>query len=389
VACGALLEDRIAVIEVTGKNPRGPLQERYRGRRDARYRRLTRGLIGVGAHLLDPAAALGSPGHGGPRLGVRVGRPGRVLILPAIDHVGPPLGLGRLPGRPGGERGEHGGQRVFLDPAPRIEPPDPALQGGDPALRVGRPPEFSHQLDSAIDVPGGHGVLQRFPGQVIARAPGGGAAPQDRDQGGLQPFQLREQHVAEQVVVAVPLAAVVQRHQQHVGSGQFGQHRSGAGQFQHRLAQRPGHALQHRGPGQELPLGGGDPGQELRFHVLGHEQIATAERPARDRQAAGPDGQRRQVQPRRPPLGPPVQLGHQVLGQGQVRVAQQRGGFRGRQRQLGRADLDDPALGPQPRDPQRRRLPPGQHQPRPGRHVIGQHRQRGQALGVPQQVHVI
>ena len=60
-----------------------------------------------------------------------------------------------------------------------------------------------------LAVPGGHGVFQRFLGQVIAHAPGGSAAPQHRDQPGLQEFQLREQHVAEQVVVAVPLAPVV------------------------------------------------------------------------------------------------------------------------------------------------------------------------------------
>ena len=48
------------------------------------------------------------------------------------------------------------------------------------------------------------------------------------------------------------------------------------------------------------------------------------------------------------------------------------------------ADLQKLALGAQPRDPQRRLGPPGEHQPRPGRHVIGQHRQRGPAFGVVQ-----
>src|SRR5215469_10322643 len=78
--------------------------------------------------------------HRGQRRGVRVGGLGRILVLPAVDYLGPPLGLGRLPGRSGQQTGAHGGQQVLLDPAPVIEPPEPPLQGGDPALPVGRPP---------------------------------------------------------------------------------------------------------------------------------------------------------------------------------------------------------------------------------------------------------
>ena len=40
-------------------------------------------------------------------------------------------------------------------------------------------------------------------------------------------------------------------------------------------------------------------------------------------------------------------------------------------------------------DPHRRGIPPGEHQAATGRHMIGQHRQRGPALGVMQHVHVI
>jgi hypothetical protein len=39
------------------------------------------GFIGVGAHLIDSAAASESPGHGGQRLGVRVGGLCRILML--------------------------------------------------------------------------------------------------------------------------------------------------------------------------------------------------------------------------------------------------------------------------------------------------------------------
>ena len=76
---------------------------------------------------------------------------------------------------------------------------------GDPALPVGRHPELFHQASGRIDVPSCHRVLQCYLGQVVSQAPVGGAAVQDRDQVGLQALQFRQQHVAEQVVVAVPL----------------------------------------------------------------------------------------------------------------------------------------------------------------------------------------
>jgi len=43
-----------------------------------------RGLVGVGAHLPDPAGT-SRPGAGGPTLGGRVVGPGRAPVLPAIE----------------------------------------------------------------------------------------------------------------------------------------------------------------------------------------------------------------------------------------------------------------------------------------------------------------
>ena len=94
------------------------------------------------------------------------------------------------------------------------------------------------------------------------------------------------------------------------------------------------------------------------------------------RRAAFPQAQRGQVQPDRPALGPPVQLRHILLTQHHLGGAQQRRRLRHGKRQVTGADLSQPTLGAQPRDPHRRLGPPGQHQPRPGRHVVGQHRQR-------------
>src|SRR5262249_26392899 len=129
-----------------------PCEESSR-ERQARCREGLHGLIGVGAHLLDSVAAHESLSHRGQRRGVRVGGLGRILVLPAVDYLGPPLGLRRLPARSGKQTGAHGGQQVLLDPAPVIEPPEPPLQGSDPALPVGRPPQLPTRSAAASTSP--------------------------------------------------------------------------------------------------------------------------------------------------------------------------------------------------------------------------------------------
>ena len=95
-----------------------------------------------------------------------------------------------------------------------------------------------------------------------------------------------------------------------------------------------------------------------------HQPVIPAEGNRRARQrTALLQVKSRQVQPGRPPLGPPVQPGHLILTQRQLRMTQQRGRLLTGERQIGGADLQDPALGAQPRDAQRRLGPAGQRQP--------------------------
>ena len=271
-----------------------------------------------------------------------------------------------------------------------FEPPEPPLDRRGPAPHEGGQRQRGGQAGRGLHVAGLHPVLQCLAARPVVLVPLRGPPVQHGHQPGLQPVQLGQQHVPEQVVVAVPLPPPVQRHQQQVRPLQVRQHRSRPGLPEHRIAQRPAHPLQHRGPGQERPLPAGDPPQELRLHVLAHQPVIPAEGDRRARQrAALPQVQRCQVQPGRPPLGPLMQRRHVLLTQGQASVAQQRRRLPGGQRQVVPADLGDLALSAQPRDPQRRPGPAGEHQPRTGRHVIGQHRQRRPALPVPQHVHVI
>ena len=117
--------------------------------------------------------------------------PGLIPVLPAIDHIGPPLGLGRVARSLGQERGVHDVQRVFLDAAPVLQPAEPALKSRGPALPVDRAPQCLQKARDRLRIPGQDRVLQRLLRQVIGQVPGRGAAAQHRDQAGLQPFQLR------------------------------------------------------------------------------------------------------------------------------------------------------------------------------------------------------
>jgi hypothetical protein len=130
------------------------------------------------------------------------------------------------------------------------------------------------------------------------------------------------------VVVPVPLAAAVQRDQQEVRSLQRRQHLPRSGGVEDRVAQRPAHALQDRGPGQERHPLRRELCQQLGVQVVGDEPVVPGERqPAAPWGAAGLEGQRGQVQPDRPPLGPDGQLGHLRIRKLDIGGFEQRAGL--------------------------------------------------------------
>ena len=75
-----------------------------------------------------------------------------------------------------------------------------------------------HQVGRVVEVLGGQGVPYRLLGQVVALVPPAGALVQQRNLVGLLAEQARSQHVGEQVVVAVPLPAIVQGDEEQVGA---------------------------------------------------------------------------------------------------------------------------------------------------------------------------
>ena len=94
-------------------------------------------------------------------------------------------------------------------------------------------------------------LVDRGLGQVVGLTPGGGPVVELLGQPGLAPVQLGQEQLTEQLVVAVPLLAPVQRHQQEVGALQRGQETVRPAAAEHGVAQRPGHLVEHRRPGQE------------------------------------------------------------------------------------------------------------------------------------------
>jgi hypothetical protein len=80
------------------------------------------------------------------------------------------------------------------------------------------------------------------------------------------------------VVIAVPLPIAIERHQEQVGALERFQHRSGVTLLEDRVAQRAGHPLENRSPGEEANVVRGHVGEYLRPQVVGDQTIAAAER---------------------------------------------------------------------------------------------------------------
>ena len=329
----------------------------------------------VAPHLLDAVAAQDRAQVG------QVARHGAAIGQPA--RGGGPLGRCRPafgPGRPA-EQGEdqrpvHGHGRVPLDQLPLLEPLHPSQ---DRVHATARPHGLHHLHDQPRDVVAVAGLLRVVNGQLtkaVGLEPGGRPKVEPGHDLRFTSPQLGAQQIPEQVVIAVPLVPPVQRDQQQVGPLEGHQHRARPCGAEHRVAQRPAHPLQHRGPGQERHLVLGQPGQQLRPQVIGHKPVVPREPKTRGRfRASGLDGQGREVQADRPALGPLDQLAVVSIAETNPHGLKQQHASLGRiHGQVVHANLHHLSGGPQPRHRQRRRAARSDRQLRPGRQV---QRQRG------------
>ena len=194
--------------------------------------------------------------------------------------------------------------------------------------------------------------------------------------------QVRVQHVAEQVVVAVPGAVAVERDQEQVRPVQRLEHRPAApaaGQPADRVAQRPGEPVEDRGVEQEAAYVVGLAAQDLVGEVVDDEPVVAGE--PGDEARTGRRGRAargRQLEGRDPALGPRLERRDVGVREAEaVEVVEVAGHLVAGEAQVGGADLDQLAPSPQPRQRQRGVGAGADDQPQLWRQVVDEERHPG------------
>jgi hypothetical protein len=120
-------------------------------------------------------------------------------------------------------------------------------------------------------------VLNRLADQAALLVPLGGATMQDLLQFGVNLSQAGPEDVRKQVVVTVPNALRVQRHQEEVLPVQPRQHLCAAGAVCNGIAERSRKAVQHSGLQQEILHVGGLAADHFLRQEVQHEAVAARE----------------------------------------------------------------------------------------------------------------
>ena len=188
----------------------------------------------------------------------------------------------------------------------------------EPAAQLGLLPGPQYcrdrQLDQAgrsLEIPGGQRVADGLRLLAVLLVPFARPPVQVRHLAGLLVQQPRLQHVSEQMVVAIPPAAVIERDQEQVPPVQRLQHRLAATLPGDGIAQRTAQPAQDGGLQQE----GVDTFGLTRQHLLGQvvDDVTIIAREAGDEAGdvvSALHRQRRQLERGDPALGAPLQRGH-------------------------------------------------------------------------------
>ncbi len=322
-----------------------------------RVLRVVHGRGDVARHEGQPAAVdLDPPGESAPlveagdeqAVGQRIGGCRAREVHPPLGEPEPRLHAAGLAGGHQGADvavGEHGTSRVDLvgerfHPAAELGLATFLGHGGQHRL---------HQPGGAVGVAGRQCVLDGGAGVPVLLVPGAGPPVQLRRLAGELVEEPRLQHVGEEMVVAVPAALVVERHQEQVVAVQGRQHRPAVGATRDGLGQGAGQAREHRCTQEEVANGFGLAVHDLFDEVVDDMAVVTGEPVDEPRGVLAPlERQGGQLQRGGPPLGPALQRAD--LGSGQLEAHRVEVGRRlllG-EPQVGRAHLDELAPGPQP-----------------------------------------
>ena len=187
---------------------------------------------------------------------------------------------------------------------------------------------------------------------------------QARNVVGLLVQQVRVQDVGEELVIAIPPAAVIERDQEQVPPLQRRQRGLATALAGDGIAQRAAQPVQDGGLQQELLDMLGLALQDLLGQVVDDVPVVPGE--AGDERGdvlSSLHRERRQLERGDPPFGAPLQRGDILCRQRQSHhLVEVRRGLRGREAQVGGADLDELAARSQPRQRQRRVGAAGDHQ---------------------------
>ena len=251
-------------------------------------------------------------------------------------------------------------------------------------------PVRGDQLGGVLDPAGGDRVVDRLVDAPAGRVPCRRAGVQLGDEVRLGARELALQQVAQQVVVAEPVAAVVERDDEQVRPERLGEQRGAVGPAGDRGAQRRAHALEDRRAQQELPQRPRRVLDHLVQVVADLAVVAGQRADERGAVAAAPEGERGELEPGRPALRPLLQPVHVGRFEAELeRAVEQLVGLGVGELQLLRPDLHELAGRPEARERQRRVGAAGDRDPQRPRQVAQEVRDRGVQELVVQQVVVV
>ena len=289
-----------------------------------------------------------------------------------------------------GPRAEHRQRRVRRQLVLVLEPRQPALDGGEAAALVGGVRRDPDELDHTAAVTCGMRVLDRCLDVAALDVPVGGAIAQPAGQSRLPPLELVLEHVAEEMVEAIPAPLVVERDDEQVRPFVALELERGVRALQHVIAERTAHAVENRDAGEELDLRLGQALEQHEAEVVADIAVVPANARRGSASFPGrPQRQRRQIEPGGPAFGAAGQRFDLVARQLEAGTGQERLRLAHVQAQVAGSHLQHAALGAQPAEGQSRRRAGSEDELRSGRKLFDQERQGVDARRRVQHVDVV
>ena len=234
-------------------------------------------------------------------------------------------------------------------------------------------------------------VVERLLDQPVLVAPRGRPLADPAGGGRVDRGELQLEQLAEEMVVAVPLAVRVERDEEAVAALQLPQPLGGVGAAEHRVAERCAEASEHRGLEQEAAGVPVERVEHLAGEVVGDVPVVAVERAHAGLRLGQPaQPQRGEVEPRRPALGSLHEQRDVLVVEGDgLALDEQLARLVESERELGGADLGERAARAQPPERERGIGARRRHDARVRRQVLDRVLERGEALVVAEHVQVV